>query len=95
MRRRPASFLALLALVGGLLATNPVSSPAAAAPEPDRLDVYVGDLTPGQLSALIELGVDRQDLEISPDPRRAGHEGRVRVEAILSQEEAELPAATA
>ncbi len=50
MRRRPASFLALVALVGGLLATSPVASLAAAAPEPDRLDVYVGELTAQQIS---------------------------------------------
>ncbi|MGH2791987.1 MAG: hypothetical protein ACRDLN_12750, partial [Solirubrobacteraceae bacterium] len=80
MKRLSVSLFAILALVGGLLA----GTPASAAPKSDRLDVYVGDLTTGQLSELIELGVDRHDLEIARIPGERGAKGELRVEAIIS-----------
>ena len=89
MNRRPALFFALVALVGGLLATSPVASTAAAAPEPDRLDVYVGELTADEITELVALGVDRHDLRFSRIPGEGGPKARVRVEAIISQAQAD------
>ena len=80
MKRPYVPLLAILALIGGLIA----GAPASAAPKSDRLDVYVGDLTAGQLSELIELGVDRHDLEIDRMPGERGAKGELRVEAIIS-----------
>ncbi len=80
MKRLCVSLFVVLALVGGLIA----SVPASAAPKSDRLDVYVGDLSAGQLGALIELGVDRHDLEIARIPGERGAKGELRVEAIIS-----------
>ena len=80
MKRLFVPLFAILALVGGLIA----GAPASAAPKSDRLDVYVGDLSAGQLSALIELGVDRHDLEIARIPGERGAKSELRVEAIIS-----------
>ncbi|MGH3986756.1 MAG: M14 family zinc carboxypeptidase, partial [Pseudonocardiaceae bacterium] len=80
MKRLSVRLLAILALVGGLV----VVAPASAVPKSDRLDVYVGDLTAGQLSELVELGVDRHDLEIARIPGERGAKGELRVEAIIS-----------
>ena len=57
---------------------------AAAAPQ---LDVYVGDLSRSQIAKLVELGVDRHEMELS---RAAGSiKENAHVEVILSGEQAE------
>ena len=84
MKRRFLSMFAALCLLGGVLAGPAGAAPAPAAPSRDNLDVYVGDLTAGQLSALVELGIDRHDLEIARIPGERGAKGELRVEAIIS-----------
>lgn len=83
MRRSLLPAFFVVALLAGLLAQNT----AGAAPRPagtDRLDVYVAEVSGSQLSELIELGVDRHDLLLSPVPGQRGAKAQVRVEAILS-----------
>jgi hypothetical protein len=68
------------------LATMLVSaSTAVAAPAP-QLDVYVGDVQRAALSKLVDLGIDRSELDLSA--ARAGAKGAVHVETILSGEQA-------
>ena len=71
MRRLSLSILAVLALVAGLLST----SASVAAPPDDHLDVYVGELAAGQISEIVDLGVDRHDLQPQQDLRGEGQEG--------------------
>ncbi len=80
MRRLSLSILAVLALVAGLLST----SASVAAPPDDHFDVYVGDLAAGQVAELVDLGVDRHDLQLSKISGERGKKAQVRVEAILS-----------
>ena len=87
MRRAVLAVLTVVLLLAGLLA----QTTAGAAPpnrDRDRLDVYVGELTGGQIPELVELGVDRQDLELSPVAGQRGPKAQVRVEAILSGKQA-------
>ena len=71
MRRSRLVLLAVLTLVTGLLLGT---GPASSAPPDDRLDVYEGTLTPGQVDELVSLGIDRHDLRrtgsrVSAEPR--------------------------
>ncbi len=84
MRRLSLSILAVMALVAGLLST----SASVAAPSDDHLDVYVGDLSGGQISKLVDLGIDRHDLQFSKISGERGKKARVRVEAIISAAQA-------
>ncbi len=85
MRRLILSVVTALALVAGAVS----ASPSIAAPGDDHLDVYVGDLQAGQVSAVIDLGVDRKDLQLSRIPGERGGKARVHVEAIISQAQAD------
>lgn len=88
MRRALLSVLTTGAMALGLMAAT---GPVAATPTPpgdDRLDVYVGDLTSGQVAEIVDLGVDRHELTLTRIPGESGAKGQVRVEAILSRTEA-------
>ncbi len=84
MRRLSLSILAVLALVAGMLST----SASVAAPPDDHLDVYVGEVAAGQVSEIVDLGVDRHDLQLSKVKGEKGKKGKVRVEAIISAAQA-------
>jgi hypothetical protein len=88
MRRSVLPVLFAFVLVAGLLAQNTAGA-APPTPGKDRLDVYVADMTGSQVSDLIALGVDRQDLELSVTPDEQGGKAQVRVEAILSGAQAD------
>jgi hypothetical protein len=57
---------------------------AVAAPAP-QLDVYVGEVSRDQLAKIVELGIDRHELEIS----KAAGKDRVRVETVISGAQAQ------
>ena len=79
-------FHAALAAGAGALATVLVTtSTAAGAPAP-KLDVYQGDIPRAALGKLVELGIDRHELQLSQ--AKAGGKARVHVEAILSDAQA-------
>ncbi|MBJ7330296.1 MAG: immune inhibitor A [Solirubrobacteraceae bacterium] len=66
-----------------------VAAPAQGAPP--RLDVYTGEIQAGQLSKLVALGIDRHELDVRRVAGSTGAKGKVRVETILSgQQAAEL-----
>jgi hypothetical protein len=70
----------------GALSTSAV---AVAAQSPrERLDVYTGVVAHDQLSDIVELGVDRHELEVTAARGARGAKDMVRVETILSREQA-------
>ena len=84
---------AIAAVLAMLAAPSPLAAAAVAAPVPsdtaqNRLDVYTGELPPDALDALIELGIDRHQLDVSGTGR--GADARVRVETILSAQQARI-----
>ncbi len=91
--RHAVHVLAGVVAAGGLAAVAPASSAAPpAAPDRDRLEVYVGQLLPGQLADVVALGVDRHELDLSRATGSAGGsaaDGKslVRVEVVLSGSE--------
>ena len=84
MRRLSLSILAVLALVAGTVST----SASVAAPPDDHLDVCVGEMASGQVSELVDLGVDRHDLQITK-VKGDSKQSQVRVEAIISAAQAQ------
>lgn len=70
-----------LAAIAVSLAT---ATGAAAKPKPN-LDVYAGDLSRGAVAKLVELGIDRQELDLS---KAKGGRDLVHVETVLSGTEA-------
>ncbi|NAZ88351.1 M14 family metallopeptidase, partial [Kineococcus indalonis] len=97
MRRRTVTALSALALLAPLLAGV---APAHAGPAPgaaraagaDRLAVHTGVLDAAGLGALSDLGLDRHELVLT-DPGPGAAPGSVRVEAVLSGEQARRLAA--
>ena len=85
MRRLFLITVSTLALVAFGLST--VGSSAAPG-DGDHLDVYVGEVTAGQIEDILALGVDRHDLEFSRVPGERGQKAKVRVEVILSEAQA-------
>ena len=84
---RPKPILATTALLAGVLAVGATSVDARPVPATsDRLDVYQGVLDARELGALVDLGVDRHELQALPDPSAPG---AVRVEAVLSGSQAQ------
>jgi Zinc carboxypeptidase/Immune inhibitor A peptidase M6 len=70
-------------MVVALLATG--LSAGAQSGAPGGLDVYVGTVPSDQVGEIVDLGVDRQELEVAPAPSAPGDKARVRVEAILTR----------
>lgn len=68
-----------LFLCGGLLA--PPANAAPPVPQGPVMDVYTGVLGPGRLGVLLDLGLDRRDIQVTPVPER---NGAVRVELIIN-----------
>ncbi|MCW2920115.1 MAG: hypothetical protein JWN52_8183, partial [Actinomycetia bacterium] len=81
MRRVITSFFAAITLAAGLV----VAGPAAAAPPgsdrgKDRLEVFVGQLTPDQVSKLRQLGFDHEDISLGKAVN-----GKASVEVVMSR----------
>ncbi|MDA0166134.1 M14 family zinc carboxypeptidase [Solirubrobacter ginsenosidimutans] len=70
-----------------VLATVLVSATTAVAAPAPQLDVYVGDVQRDALGKLVDLGVDRSEIDLSA--AKAGAKGAVHVETILSGEQAQ------
>jgi murein tripeptide amidase MpaA len=87
--RRPVVPVLALSIVGVLAASALSVPPTGAAPPapdgPDRMEVYTGDVSQAQLADIVDLGVDRHDLEVAPVPGESGEKAQVRVETILSK----------
>ena len=86
MRSLPTAF-ALAALTAGLLAATPSAStePGAAGRGGDDLEVYVVEAAPADLEKLGEVGLDTEHAVQSE-----GAEGKVRVEAVITDAQADL-----
>ncbi|TDO45023.1 immune inhibitor A peptidase M6 [Kribbella sp. VKM Ac-2527] len=86
MRRSPV-FIAVLALAAGALAAGTSATASPATPGQGGgggLEVYVGELAPDQLQKLAALGLDHEDVSTGKTAN-----GKVRVEAIISDLQAE------
>ena len=83
MRGRLLALTIGLFLCGGLLAPPAIAAPPV--PPAPVMDVYTGVLAPGQLAVLLDLGVDRRDIQVTPMRER---NGAVRVELILNAAQA-------
>ena len=86
MRRSTLGAVLTAALVAALVAAVPAQGDPVDRRLPrgtSGLDVYVGTATPRQLDALVELGLDREDVLVG---KRRG--GGVAVEAILTADQA-------
>ncbi len=55
----------------------------------ERLDVYTGEVSGDQLQRIVDLGVDRHELEVTRARGRGGAKAGLRVEAILSGRQAQ------
>ena len=78
--------LSLAGILAGSMMT--VAPTGAAPPEPDgsdRMEVYTGEVSVDQLTDIVELGVDRHDVEVSSLAGEKGEKAQVRVETILSK----------
>lgn len=71
-------FSVLVVALAGLLASATSAQAARGG-----LDVYTGTIDSAQVGAIVDLGVDRHELEVRA-AGRDGAKGNVRVEAILS-----------
>ncbi len=85
--RRPSKSFVVLAAAGALVAgvlTAATTNAAPAAPRgSDRLEVYVGEMPVTKVTEVVDLGVDRHELELRPVSGQ-GEDAVVEVEAILS-----------
>ncbi|WP_208542953.1 hypothetical protein [Nocardioides euryhalodurans] len=89
MHRAVLSVFTISALTAGLLAATGTAGAAPRAPGAgDRLDVYVGELSAGQVSEVVDLGIDRHELKLTPVAGEDGAKAQVRVEAIMSKAQA-------
>ncbi|HEX5781637.1 MAG TPA: hypothetical protein VFX80_06930, partial [Solirubrobacteraceae bacterium] len=74
-------------VLAAVVAIAALACPAAASAA-DRLDVYVGDVPRERLADLTALGIDRQELELKAIGDQRAKGAKVRVEVIISGEEA-------
>ncbi|MFA9269313.1 MAG: M14 family zinc carboxypeptidase [Baekduiaceae bacterium] len=75
------------AVITSMLAAAAVAAgPAQAAPP--ALDVYTGEVTQPQLAEIVGLGIDRHELDVSAIRGERGAKAKVRVETILSAQQA-------
>ena len=90
MRRSSVALLSVLALLTSLVS---ITTGAGAAPAgrgaDNRLDVYIGDLDGSQIADLVALGIDRHELELRALRGERGAKSEVRVEAILTGQQAQ------
>jgi hypothetical protein len=86
VRRFWVAMFAIVSMLVALLATG--FSAGAQGGAPPGLDVYEGTVPGDQVSEIVDLGVDRQELEVVPAPSARGDKARVRVEAILTRKQA-------
>jgi Zinc carboxypeptidase/Immune inhibitor A peptidase M6 len=82
VKRFVVACLAIVSMLAALLATG--FTAGAQDSETDRLDVYVGTVPAEEVGDIVDLGVDRHELEVAPAPSTRGDRPRLRVEAILS-----------
>ncbi len=80
MKRFLVASLATASMLAVLLATGFTAGAQNSAG--DKLDVYTGTVPADEVAEIVDLGVDRNELELTP--ARSGKAGQVRVEAILS-----------
>ncbi|HEU4490631.1 MAG TPA: M14 family metallopeptidase, partial [Jiangellales bacterium] len=90
MRRVSAVLISVLALVAGLLGAVGAAN-AAPTPTPGGVgpDVYTGVIQRSQINDIVDLGVDRHELLLSGVRGQDAAKGSVRVEAILTEEQAD------
>jgi hypothetical protein len=93
MRRQRGSVLVLTAagaLVAGVLSATTSSAAPRAPRSSDHLELYAGRIELGQVQAVTDLGVDRQDVQLRqvPGPAGRGTDAQVEVEAVLSSTQA-------
>ncbi|HEX5782801.1 MAG TPA: M14 family zinc carboxypeptidase [Solirubrobacteraceae bacterium] len=74
-------------VLAAIVATAALACPAVASAA-DRLDVYVGDVPRERLADLTALGIDRHELELKAVGDQRAKDAKVRVEVIISGEEA-------
>jgi hypothetical protein len=86
VKRFLIAILAIASMLVALLATGFTAGAQDNAPE--RLDVYTGTVPGDQVGDIVDLGVDRHELEVAPAPSAPGEKAQVRVEAILSGKQA-------
>ena len=86
MKRSLIAALAIASMLVALLATG--LSAGAQDSTDERLDVYSGTMPGDQVGEIVDLGVDRHELEVAPAPSARGDKPRLRVEAILSGSQA-------
>ncbi len=93
--RRSALFLLVVsifgALAGSVMSVVPVGAMPSGPPAPggpDRLEVYTGEVSNAQLADIVDLGVDRHEIGVAPLAGEKGPKAQVRVETILSGEQA-------
>ena len=86
MKRSLIAALAIAAVLAALMATG--FSAGAQDSAGERLDVYTGTIPGDQVGDIVDLGVDRHELEVAPAPSARGERPKVRVEAILSGRQA-------
>jgi hypothetical protein len=87
------SSAAILASISTLVAVLTLAPAAHAAPTPqdnarERLDVYVGEVSADQLTKIVALGVDRDELDVSGPAHGRGGKATMRVETIISGRQA-------
>ena len=70
-------------LAAAAIAAGPVQA------APPALDVYTGEVTQPQLAEIVDLGIDRHELSVTPIGGERGAKAKVRVEAILSAPQVE------
>ena len=82
MLRFSAAMLAILSAL--VLAATAAAAPKAQNTALERLDVYTGEVSGDQLQRIVDLGVDRRELDVTRAAGRGGAKAGLRVEAILS-----------
>ncbi len=83
MKRLWIAFLATVSMLVAVLATG--FSAGAQSSAGDKLDVYTGTVPAKEVGEIVDLGVDRHELEVAPARSKRGH---VKVETILSGSQA-------
>ena len=86
MRRMVVVVSAGLLAVASAMVAGPAAARPLPAPGTDRLEVYTGQVQGDDLAAIFELGVDRQDVQVTADPAAPG---TLDVEVILGPAQVE------